>query len=136
MTTITLDDAKKICEGAIAKASEIGIRIAVTVLDSSGNLLATHRMDGALVLAVEGSRGKAVASIMFGQPTGELEQRASRPTMQALMIQYGGRFILGQGAVPIHVAGEIVGSCGVGGGTPQEDEDCAVAGMESARITD
>jgi len=30
--------------------------------------------------------------------------------------------------VPILRGGEVVGACGVGGGTAQEDEDCAKAG--------
>ena len=66
----------------------------------------------------------------FGQPSGELEERSERPTFRALQIQYGGKFIMGQGAVPIFRNDELIGACGVGGGTPQEDEDCARAGAE------
>ena len=33
--------------------------------------------------------------------------------------------IMGQGAVPIVRAGVVEGACGVGGGTAQQDEDCA-----------
>jgi uncharacterized protein GlcG (DUF336 family) len=36
--------------------------------------------------------------------------------------------IMGQGGMPILRNGEVVGACGVGGGTSQEDEDCAKAG--------
>jgi uncharacterized protein GlcG (DUF336 family) len=36
----------------------------------------------------------------------------------------------GQGAVPIFRNGTLIGACGVGGGTAQEDEDCARAGVE------
>jgi uncharacterized protein GlcG (DUF336 family) len=36
--------------------------------------------------------------------------------------------IMGQGAVPIISGGEVVGACGVGGGTSEEDEQCAAAG--------
>jgi uncharacterized protein GlcG (DUF336 family) len=36
--------------------------------------------------------------------------------------------IFGQGAVPIVQGGAVVGACGVGGGTSQEDEQCAAAG--------
>ena len=34
----------------------------------------------------------------------------------------------GQGGVPIVRNGEVDGACGVGGGTGQQDEDCARAG--------
>ena len=129
MATVTLAEAIRICDAAIARAEEIGIRVSVSVVDSGSNLLATHRMDGAIILGVEGSRGKAVASVIFGQPSGELEARADRPTFRAILLQYGGKFIMGQGAVPISRDGEMIGACGVGGGTPQEDEDCARAGI-------
>ena len=69
-------------------------------------------MDRALILAIEGSRGKAVASVIFGQPSGELEVRADRPVMRALSIQMGGRFIMGQGAVPILRNGQVIGAGG------------------------
>ena len=129
MATVTLAEAIRICDAAIARAEEIGIRVSVSVVDSGSNLLATHRMDGSIILGVEGSRGKAVASVIFGQPSGELEARADRPTFRAILLQYGGKFIMGQGAVPISRDGEMTGACGVGGGTPQEDEDCARAGI-------
>ena len=34
-----------------------------------------------------------------------------------------------QGAVPIIRGGVVDGACGVGGGTAQQDEDCARAGV-------
>ncbi len=37
--------------------------------------------------------------------------------------------IPGQGAVPILRNGVVEGACGVGGGTGQEDEECAKAGV-------
>ena len=129
MANVTLTESLTICEAAISKAEEVGIKVAVSVVDSGTTLVCTQKMDGALILGVEGSRGKAVCSVIFGQPSGELEERSERPTFRALQIQYGGKFIMGQGALPISRAGEVIGACGVGGGTPQEDEDCARAGI-------
>ena len=129
MANVSLAEAVKMCDAAIVKAGELGIKVAVSVVDAGTNLVATHKMDGAIILGIEGSRGKAVASVIFGQPSGELEARSERPTMRSLQIQWGGRFIMGQGAVPIERDGEIIGACGVGGGTPQEDEECARAGI-------
>ena len=37
--------------------------------------------------------------------------------------------IPGQGAMPIIRHGVLDGACGVGGGTSQQDEDCARAGV-------
>ena len=129
MTHITLEESKSICEAAIIKAQQQGIKIAVSVVDSAMNLVAMQKMDGALILSIDGSRGKAVASVIFGQPTGELEERSKRPTFRALEIPWGGRFVMGQGTIPIIRDGEVIGACGVGGGTPEEDEACAVSGI-------
>ena len=129
MANVTLAEALVVCEAAVAKAGEIGIKVAVAVVDSGTTLVCAQKMDGAIIVAVEGSRGKAVCSVIFGQPSGELEERSERPTFRALQIQYGGKFIMGQGAVPIFRNDELIGACGVGGGTPQEDEDCARAGI-------
>lgn len=129
MANVTLAEAVKMCDAAIAKAEELGIKIAATVVDSGMNLVAEHKMDGTLILAIEGSRGKAVASVIFGQPSGELEARADRPVMRSLQIQMNGRFIMGQGALPIMRDGEVIGACGVGGGTSEEDEQCARTGI-------
>jgi uncharacterized protein GlcG (DUF336 family) len=38
--------------------------------------------------------------------------------------------MLGQGAMPIIRNGVVEGACGIGGGTAQEDEDCASAGID------
>ena len=127
MTQITLEESKLICEAAINKRQELGIKIAVSVVDSTLNLVTMQKMDGALILAIDGSKGKAVASVIFGQPTGELEERSKRPTFRALEIQWGGRFVMGQGAIPIIKDGEVIGACGVGGGTPEEDETCVAS---------
>ncbi len=131
MANVTLAEAVKMCDAAIVKAEELGIKIAATVVDSGMNLVAEHKMDGTLILAIEGSRGKAVASVIFGQPSGELEGRADRPVMRSLQIQMNGRFIMGQGALPILRDGELIGACGVGGGTSEEDEQCARAGIDT-----
>ena len=130
MLNISLKESLQICDSAICKARQLGITIAVSVVDSGTNLVAMQKMDGALILGIDGSKGKAVASVIFGQPSGELETRSNRPTMKAILIQWGGRFIMGQGALPIIRDGQVIGACGVGGGTPEEDEMCAKSGIE------
>ena len=46
-----------------------------------------------------------------------------------MQIQMQGKFILGQGALPIIKDGALAGAIGVSGGTSQEDEDCAKAAL-------
>ncbi len=129
---VTLAEANRIVEGAIAHAQELNIKINVAVCDAGGRLIAFNRMDGAIWAGVYGSQGKAVASAGFGRASGELAERASQPTPSGIRDAEGGHMIMGQGGLPIIRNGLVDGACGVGGGTSQEDEDCARAGI--ARI--
>ena len=126
---LTLAEANRIIEGTIAHAEELGIKINVAVCDAGGRLIAFNRMDGAIWAGVYGSQGKAVASAAFGRPSGQMQARATEPTPAGIAAAEGGHMIMGQGAVPIIRNGVVEGACGVGGGTSQEDEDCASAGV-------
>ena len=126
---LTLAEANKIVEGALAKAAELNILISAAVVDGGGRLLAFQRMDKATWAGVYGSQGKAVASVGFGTTSGNLQPRADAPIIKGIVAAEGGHMITSQGAVPIIRNGIIEGACGVGGGTSQEDEDCASAGI-------
>ena len=126
---LKLEEANRVIAGAIAKAGELNIRISVAVCDAGGRLIAFQRMDNAIWASAYGSQGKAVASAAFGRSSGELQPRADQPTPRGIATRSGGEMILGQGAVPIIRNGVVEGACGVGGGTSQQDEDCARAGI-------
>ena len=128
--TITLADANRVLAGAIAKADQIGAKMNIAVCDAGGRLVAFQRMDGAMWAGSFGSQGKAVASAAFGRPSGDLTARAEHPTLRGIALAEGNHMFYGQGAVPIFRGGVPIGACGVGGGTAQEDEDCARAGAE------
>ncbi len=126
---LTLAEANRVIEGALAKAKELNIRISVAVCDAGGRLIAFNRMDGAIWASVYGCQGKAIASVAFARPSGELQERAGSPIVQGIAAAEGGHMIPSQGAVPIIRNGVADGACGVGGGTAQQDEDCAKAGV-------
>lgn len=126
---LTLSEANQIVHAAVAKAQEMNIRISVAVCDAGGRLLAFNRMDGAIWAGVYGSQGKAIASVAFGRASGELQERAGSPIVSGIAAAEGGHMIVSQGGVPIIRNGVVEGACGVGGGTAQQDEDCARAGV-------
>jgi uncharacterized protein GlcG (DUF336 family) len=126
---LTLAEANRVVQEAVNKAKEMNIRISVAVCDAGGRLMAFNRMDGAIWASVYGSQGKAVASVAFGRASGELQERAGSPIIQGIAAAEGGHMIPSQGAVPIVRNGVVEGACGVGGGTAQQDEDCARAGV-------
>ena len=126
---LTLAEGNRIVEGAIAAAAAMGIKINVAVCDAGGRLVAFNRMDGAIWGGVYGSQGKAVASAAFGRTSGQLQENASTPIISGILAAEGGHGIPSQGAVPIVRNGVVEGACGVGGGSSQQDEDCAAAGV-------
>src|SRR3989449_179332 len=125
---LTLAEANQVVHGALARAKELNIRISVAVCDAGGRLVAFNRMDGAIWAGAYGSQGKAIASAAFARPSGELAERAGSPIVQGIAAAEGGHMIPSQGAVPIIRNGVVEGACGVGGGTAQQDEDCAPPG--------
>jgi len=126
--SISLNQANRVLRAAIAKATELNIKVTAAVVDAGGRLVSLQRMDGAIWGSVYGSQGKAIASAAFGRKSGDLTARADHPTPRGIAAAEGGHMIMGQGAVPIFRNGVLIGACGVGGGTSQEDEDCAASG--------
>ncbi|NQW23576.1 MAG: heme-binding protein [SAR202 cluster bacterium] len=126
---ITLEEANRMVEGAIAKAKELDIKINVAVCDAGGRLVAFNRMDGAIWGGVYGAQGKAVASAAFGRDSGLLQESASSPIVSGILNAEGGHGIASKGAAPVIRNDVVDGAVGVGGGTSQEDEDCAKAGI-------
>ena len=126
---LTLAEANRVVEGAVAAATEMGIKINVAVVDAGGRLLAFNRMDGAIWGGAYGSQGKAVASAAFGRSSGELQERANTPIISGILAAEGGHGIPSQGGLPIIRNGSIDGAVGVGGGSSQQDEDCSAAGI-------
>ena len=127
---LTLAEANRIVEGAVAAATEMGIKINVAVVDAGGRLLAFNRMDGAIWGGSYGSQGKAVASAAFGRSSGELQERSESPIIRGILAAEGGHGIASQGGLPIIRNGLVDGAVGVGGGSSQQDEDCAKAGID------
>ena len=107
---ISLAEANKMCEVAMAKADELGIKISAAVCDSGGRLIAFNRMDGAFWASVYGSQGKATASTAFGRASVQLMERADHPTIRGIIAADDGRMIPGQGAIPVIRNGVVEGA--------------------------
>jgi len=124
---LTLAEANRMIQAAIAKAGELNVNVSIAVCDAGGNLLAFNRMEGASAVSATVAQGKAAASAGFGRASGTLQ--ADSPVIQAVIASMGGRMLPAQGAVPVHKNGELVGSIGGNGATAQQDEECAQAGL-------
>ena len=124
---LTLGEAKRMVDAAIAEAERIVIRLSVSVCDAGGHLLAFNRMEGAIFISAVAAQGKAVGAVGFGRDSSAIQ--GDSPIVQAIMATQGGRIIPAQGALAVIKDGEIVGAIGGSGGTAQQDEDCARVGL-------
>src|SRR3984893_9608144 len=126
---LTLEEANRILRGTLAKAQELNIKISAAICDPGGRPIALQRMDNTMWASAYAAQGKAVVSAAFGRPSGEMAERPDMPALRGLAAAEGGHMIMAQGAVPIIRNGVVEGACGVSGGTSQQDEDCARAGV-------
>lgn len=124
--------SQELVKHAFKKAEDIGLNIAVTVVDESGNLKMFSRMDRAPLVATDVSRKKAVTAIGFGIPTGDawLEFIGSDPILAegAKSIE---DFSMFGGGAPIVVDNQIVGAIGISGGHYKQDEECLHYALEA-----
>lgn len=136
MTKLTLDQASAITAAAIAKGKELGLKpLAVAVFDAGGTLKAYSAQDGSTPYRFEIAAGKARASILTGASSRALHNQAGeRPHFLAALGSAipGGIVPVPGGVAILDGSGTVAGAVGVTGDTSDNDEKCAVAGIEAA----
>ena len=132
---ITLAEASTIIETALAKAVEMKLKpLTVAVLDAGGHLKALARQDDTSTLRPEVAQGKARGAISLGIGSRAIFRRAQEQPffIQAINGLAGGSLVPVPGGVLVRDAeGTIVGAVGVTGDTSDNDEACAIAGIEA-----
>jgi glc operon protein GlcG len=126
---LTLDTAKKIAAVAEAEARKRGATVVIAVVDDGGYLLVLERLDDAQVASVDVGIAKAKTAAIFRRPSGVFEDQVKNGRIAALALP--GAVAL-KGGVPIIIDGKVIGAVGVSGNSPQEDEDIAKVGADSA----
>lgn len=108
--------------------------LSVAVLDAGGHLVAFKREDKSGILRFDIAFGKAWGALGMGFGSRELFQRATvNPAfVTALMTVSNGRVVPVPSGVLVVSNGEIIGAVGISGDTADNDEICAVAGIEAA----
>src|ERR1700675_3835816 len=127
---ITLDQAKRAMAAAELEAAKNSWQVAITILDSGGNLIMFHRVDNAQLSATTVSEGKARTALEFKSP--------SKAPAAALAPGGAGMRLLAlkditplEGGLPVVVDGKIVGAIGVSGALSSQDAQVAKAGADA-----
>jgi glc operon protein GlcG len=129
---VSLKRAQGVIDKAHAKASQLGIKVTVAIADEGGHLIALGRMDGAIPLSPQLAEAKAVGAAMFGRDGEALAKMAQdRPGFfNAADRLVRVPLIPGLGSALISEDGRVIGAVGVSGGRPDQDLECAQAGLD------
>ena len=126
MSTLNLENATRILAAGLETAAGIGVPMNIAIVDTSGNLIAFQRMDGAWLGSIDVALRKAKTSALFPVPSAALGEM-SQPGGPIYGVEgtNGGLVSFG-GGLPLAAAdGTVVGAVGVSGG--MVDQDVAVA---------
>ncbi len=138
MPDLTLAQASTIVDAALAKAKSLGLKpLTVVVLDAGGVYKALKKEDGMSLMRPDIAFGKAWGALGVGVGSRAIAKMAeARPMfVTALMGTAEGRIVPVPGGVLIRDAsGAIIGAVGVTGDTSDNDEVCAIAGIEAAGL--
>ena len=138
MADLSLDVARKILDIALAKGIEKKLKpLVVTILDARGCVKVTAAQDGTSLLRSEIAHGKAYGALALGMGSRAIFQRAQEQAyfVSAVNTMAQGALIPVPGGVLIQDAsGALLGAVGVSGDTSDNDEICAVAGIEAAGL--
>ncbi len=117
-----LTTAKKIAERAEAESFKQNVPVAVTIIDTHGNVVLTHRMTGAPAFSLDLAERKAYTSALIGMRTADLVPLVQPGAeLYPLLTVSGGRYSAMGGGVPLTSEGQVIAGVGVSGGTTEED---------------
>lgn len=139
MTDLTLDAARKIVDAALAKGLEKKLNpLAVAVLDARGCMKAFAAQDGTSLKRGEIAHGKAYGALSLGMGSRAIFKRAQE---QAYFISAVNTLVQGAlvpvpgGVLILDASGGLLGAVGISGDTSDNDEACAIAGIDAAGFT-
>lgn len=130
--SITIAQAKKVAEAALAPARANGWTVVIAIADPGGHLVYLEKMDETQVGSVAIAQDKARSAAIFKRATKTFQERLGRGGDGLLVLGLAGAVPV-EGGLPIVVGGKLIGALGVSGGSSAEDEACAAAGAEALR---
>jgi uncharacterized protein GlcG (DUF336 family) len=128
---LTLAQAQTVIAAAHQHAGRLGVRVTVAVVDEGGLLVALGRMDGAPPISPQIAESKAVGAALWHREGDSLAQvNNDRPAFFAQVDRLVRLPIMpGLGSLLVRSGDAVLGAVGVSGALPEQDRDCAAAGL-------
>ena len=118
---LTHEGALAMIHAGLAKATVMGVPQCIIVVDASGEVLASMRMDGAKFLSLRTAHAKARTAASSNTATGAI---GNEQALAASITAKGAMTVL-KGGLPVRFNGVLAGAIGVGSGTGDEDVEVA-----------
>ena len=133
--TINLAKAEKAIQAAIAEASKSprNWKLSVAVVDTSGELVALHKMDQTQIGSVGISIGKARTAARYRRPTEIFFNAMQQPTGAYFATLADPPPVASPGGIPLVEGGKIIGAIGCSGATGAQDAVACKAGAETIK---
>ena len=128
--TLELTEARRIIAAAAHKAQEIGQPMNIAVVCAGGHLLAFERMAGAWLGSVDIAIKKAWTSRAFNITTQDLGKNSqSGDQFFGIHASNDGKVMIFAGGIPVKKDGKVIGAVGISGGSGDQDQAVAEAGV-------
>jgi uncharacterized protein GlcG (DUF336 family) len=119
--------------GVRLEAEGRGLALAACVVDAAGNVVASQRMDGTALGAMQLALGKAFTAVAWGTRTGDFAESTKPGGVDWGWNTTDHRIVVYPGGLPLLLGdGELVGAVGASGATAEEDEACVAAAARAA----
>lgn len=126
---IGLEAAQALIDRAVEAGRARGFRLAVAVVEPSGELVAFGRMDDVQYGSINIAQAKARSAARVRTATSALEERVTGGRLVILAID---EIIPVAGGMPIVIDGKVVGAIGVSGASSAQDDEVARAAIAAA----
>ena len=126
---INLEQARKVIVAGQVEAKKNSWPVAITVVDTAGNLVAFEKMDDTQTASIDVAQDKARSSAIYRRPSKTFEDMVAGggAGTRALNLRNASTV---EGGLPIYIGGKIIGAVGVSGVTSQQDGIVAKAAAE------
>jgi len=118
-----------------AEAEARSLQLAACVVDAGGHVIASQRMDGAALGAMQLAAGKAYTAVLWGARTGDFTESTQPGGADWGWNTTDERIVVYAGGVPLFADGLLVGGVGASGGAAADDEACVVAAVLALGFT-
>ena len=126
---VTIEQAKKVVAAAEVEAKKQKWPVAITIVDTHGDLVLFEKLDQTQYGSIDISIEKAKTAALYRRPSKAFEDLIAQGGINLRLARHPALPI--EGGIPLTVDGKIIGAIGVSGVKSNEDGIVAQAGVDA-----